>query len=267
MSTPDRPSDPPTRTARTARGPFAYREEGAGPTVLAIHGLPGSGRDFRWLASALGGRVRLVRVDQPGFGATPVRSGTGARLADRVAFVRAAMDALALERVTILGHSMGGPLAMAVAAADPRVDRVALLASVGLHPHRMARRIRRSPDVARLLGVPGVARALAPVMRRGFRRAGFPASTPLGEMVEATRIVYQLSFADHRAAARGLRQPTLLAWARDDRLVEEAIGLSLATELPPGPRLVFEDGGHNIQKTQATELAEALSRFAEGGTE
>lgn len=264
MSVPESPSDPSIRLARLERGPFAYTEEGAGPTALAIHGLPGSVRDFRWLASALDGRVRFVRLDQPGFGATPVRTGTGARLPDRVRFVRDAIDALGLDRVTLLAHSMGGPLAMAVAAEEPRVERLALLASVGLHAHRLARRTLRSPDVARLLGVPGVPRLLAAPMKRGFRRAGFPASTPLGELVETTRIFSQISFADHRAAARRVRCPTLLAWARDDRLVEETIGLSLARELPDGPRLAFDEGGHNIQKTQAIELADALARFTAG---
>ena len=133
MSVPESPSDPSIRLARLERGPFAYTEEGAGPTALAIHGLPGSVRDFRWLASALDGRVRFVRLDQPGFGATPVRTGTGARLPDRVRFVRDAIDALGLDRVTLLAHSMGGPLAMAVAAEEPRVERLALLAPRALH--------------------------------------------------------------------------------------------------------------------------------------
>ncbi len=102
---------------------------------------------------------------------------------------------------------------------------------------------------------------LMPALRRRFVRAGFPASTPDEAIRQSMRIVQRLPFADVRAAAAAVRCPTFLAWAEDDPLVEGAIGLELARELPDGPRLVFPDGGHNIQKTRAIELGRALSRF------
>lgn len=224
-----------------------------------IHGLPGSSRDFRWLASALGDRVRTIRVEQPGFGQTPHETESGTTLAHRARFAIEAIDALGLDRFAVLGHSIGGPVAMAVAAAAPaRVTALALLASVGLHPHRLARKTPRHPDLARLLSLRLVQRAVLPGMRRGFRAVGFPASTPDGELIQCTRVFSRLSFEDNRRAAFGVRAPTLIAWADDDRLVEPAIGLSLSPVLPAGPRLAFPEGGHNIQKTHAVELADAL---------
>ena len=44
---PERPSDPERRKGKAAGGVFTYTDEGAGPAVVAIHGLPGSARDFR----------------------------------------------------------------------------------------------------------------------------------------------------------------------------------------------------------------------------
>ena len=256
---PERPSEAPLRYAQTDRGPFSYTDEGAGSALVFVHGLPGSTRDFRWLASALGDRVRSIRLDQPGFGETPASTGAGPALSDRAAFVRAALDALSLDEVVLVAHSMGGAVAMHVASQIPdRVRGLALLASIGLHPHRLARRSPRRPNLARLLRFPPVRAALLPTLRSGFRRAGFPTSTPDEALVQSARVFSALSFQDVRDAALAVRAPTLISWAEDDKIVETSIGLSLATALPDGPRLVFDQGGHNIQKTRAVELADAL---------
>jgi pimeloyl-ACP methyl ester carboxylesterase len=254
--TPERPSDPPLRTAWLPRGPFSYTDEGEGPVLVALHGLPGSARDYRWLAPALDG-VRLIRLEQPGFGATPRATEPSSRLFDRARFVSDALDAIGVERYAVLGHSMGGPLAMCVAAGE-RVTGLALLASVGLHPHRLMRKVGRQPDLAWMLDVYPIARALLPPMRKGFVRAGFPASTPDEAILHCTRIFSQFRFSEVHEVVPRVRTPALIAWAEDDPLVESAIALSLSPALPPGPRIAFDDGGHNIQKTRAIELGAAL---------
>ncbi len=257
--TPGEPSDPPRRVAHLARGPFAYTDEGEGTPILAIHGLPGSVRDYRWLGAALEGRARLVRLEHPGFGETPRATWPGGALEDRVGFACAAADALGLEDYVVLGHSMGGPVAMGVAARQPaRVRGLALLSSVGLSVHRLARRVPRNPSLGPLLESRLICWLLRRPMREGFVRAGFPRSIPAEALEQTARIATQLRFEEIRAVARGVRAPTLVAWAEDDRLVESAISLALGNELPPGPRLGFPDGGHNIQKTRACELADAL---------
>jgi pimeloyl-ACP methyl ester carboxylesterase len=151
---------------------------------------------------------------------------------------------------------------MSVAAESERARGLALLASVGLRPHRLMRKVGRWPDLPRIFDLPIVGRLLRPSLRAGFTRSGFPASTPDAAILQSMRIFSGLSFADIRAAAAGVRCPTLLAWAEDDGLVEEAIGLELSRALPSGPRLVFRDGGHNIQKSRAVELGEELAALA-----
>src|SRR5688572_26003759 len=89
---------------------FTYADEGEGPVLLAVHGLPGSHRDFRWLASALAGRVRLVRVDMPGFGATTMREPPS-KWPELAALVVAFAHEVIGGPYAVLGHSFGGPLA------------------------------------------------------------------------------------------------------------------------------------------------------------
>jgi pimeloyl-ACP methyl ester carboxylesterase len=63
-------------------------------------------------------------------------------------------------------------------------------------------------------------------------------------------------------ATTALRAPTLLASCDDDPLVEPAIGEQLGRACPDGPRLRFDSGGHNPQKSQACEIAEVLEPWA-----
>ena len=99
-------------------------EAGSGPTLLAIHGVGGSGRYFRGLAERLGDRYRIVAPDLGGFGASDKPDVAYDR-----AFHLATLDAVAGDGpVTLVGHSLGGTFAALWAAS--RHDRVAGLALV-----------------------------------------------------------------------------------------------------------------------------------------
>jgi pimeloyl-ACP methyl ester carboxylesterase len=128
--TPAAPSDPPIRTLAVRGQTVAYRDAGVGPLVLALHGLPGSGRDFRWLGAALEPRARLLRLDLPGFGDTPRAAAPDPGQAAQADWVRAVLDALGIEACVVLGHSFGGPLATRVAATCwPRSGPASIAAS------------------------------------------------------------------------------------------------------------------------------------------
>lgn len=254
------PSDPRRLVVQVGPGAVTYTDEGQGPALLLVHGLPGSARDWRHLSPRLEG-VRRIRVDLPGFGGTSRLGRRAWTVAQRARLLADLLDVLRLDRVVVAGHSMGGPIATALAGLAPgRVAGLALLASPGLTPHRLFVR-SRVVRLSRLLRVPGLGRVLAPPLRWGFVRAGFPRSTSTGEMISSAVDAGMLDFADHAARLRALRLPTLVAWAEDDRLVEAAIGETMAEILPPGPRLVWPTGGHNIQKTRADELGPALAGF------
>src|SRR5688500_7794578 len=105
--TPERPSDPPEVSGWLPRGPFGYTDEGEGVALVALHGLPGTVRDFRWLAPAISPGVRSIRLEQAGFGGTPVATEPDPSLAARTELVIAMLDALSIDRFVVLGHSMG----------------------------------------------------------------------------------------------------------------------------------------------------------------
>jgi 2-hydroxymuconate-semialdehyde hydrolase len=131
-------SDPAVRAGRdidVGGAPVRVRELGAGPPVLLLHGSgPGTTGWGAWrpLATALAGRHRLIVPDQAGFGGTPAPGDGRPGLAGWTAQAAGLMDALGLGRYAVVGHSMGGAVALALAAARPEaVTRVVGVAAMG----------------------------------------------------------------------------------------------------------------------------------------
>ena len=257
------PSDPAPRFVQTPEGPVALVEEGDGTALVCVHGVPGSHRDFRHLAPRVTPFARMVRVDLPGMGQTPAPEGYDGSLEARAAAVRGAVDALGIERFALLGHSMGGAVAVAAADAMPaRVTHLVLVASVGPRRHRgMQGMYPWMLDAAALaLTVPGLRERLVPSLRERWRRARFPGTERMSaaDLRLQLRLAARMDFAAHARRLARVRVPTLVAWAEDDHLVEPAVSAALAAAVPGATRLVFDEGGHNLQKTRATEIAAAV---------
>ena len=244
---------------------FSYTDTGEGPPVVLVHGLPGSVRDWRWLGRALATTpTRVVRLDLPGFGQTDKALAPGLSLEARGRFVVDATRALGLGGATLVGHSMGGPVALTAAALAPdETPALLLLASVGLTPHKAFRAMPAPRVTAPLFASWFGRRFLAGKLREAFTRTGFPASTPQEDLFVTMETISALRFEHIRRSATELARHEVrvaLANADDDRLVEPAIGEALAERL--GGRLHrFDTGGHNLQKTRAVELAALVAEL------
>lgn len=103
-----------------------YRDIGQGPAVVMIHGLAGQMRNFAAVADLLHGDHRVILIDRPGSGHSPGRGGD--TLAGQAALVAGLIDQLQLDRPLVVGHSLGGAVAMALALNH--ADRIAGLALV-----------------------------------------------------------------------------------------------------------------------------------------
>ena len=109
---------------------LAYRQEGDGPALVILHGLFGSSRNWASIAKVLAARHRVYSVDLRNHGESPWSDEmTYAAMADDIA---ALLHRLGIEKPMLLGHSMGGKVAMALALTQPQ--RVAALAVVDIAP-------------------------------------------------------------------------------------------------------------------------------------
>lgn len=107
-----------------------YIERGEGKPILMIHGLGGTLHHLRRpLMEAFGDGYRLIALDRPGSGYSTRAADAGASLADHARFVARFIEVMGLERPLLVGHSLGGAIALATALDHPRkISGLALLA-------------------------------------------------------------------------------------------------------------------------------------------
>ena len=109
-----------------------YVDEGAGPPLFLIHGLGGQLRNFTYaLTGRLAKEFRVIAVDRPGSGYSTRPAGADPRLRAQAEVMAKAIGALNLDRPLVVGHSLGGAIALAIGLDHPeRASGLALIAPV-----------------------------------------------------------------------------------------------------------------------------------------
>ncbi len=255
-------SDAPLR--HTLRG-------GAGPPVVLLHGLGSSSADWPEQHTVLEARYRVVAVDLPGHGGSPLPSGplTIESMARDVAALLARLDA---EPAHVLGLSLGACVALRLALAAP--GRVRSLTLV----NPFARVQPAGPgDLARLalrmilLGTAPMDTVAAHVARRLFpwpeQRALYEsavaslAATPRRAYFAAMRALARF---DARGQVAAIRQPTLIVAGDRDTSVPLAAKVALAAAIPRANLLVVPASGHATPHDQPETFNRALLEFLAG---
>jgi pyruvate dehydrogenase E2 component (dihydrolipoamide acetyltransferase) len=211
-------------------GRLQYLDLGAGPPVLLLHGFGADLNTWMFTQPALADRHRAIALDLPGHGGSSREVGAGDRaaLADAVA---AALTALDLDRVDLVGHSMGGTIAAAIAARRPeRVRSLTLIAPAGLGPEinaafidgfvRMTRRREAQEVLGLLVHDPAlISRRMVEDVLRYKRIDGVPRAL---EAIAGAWFAGGRQAVDIRADLAALTMPVQLIWGREDRIVPVA---------------------------------------------
>jgi pimeloyl-ACP methyl ester carboxylesterase len=204
------------------------RRSGSGVPVVMIHGLTADSQSWATLEKALGPDLPLIRIDLPGHGRSPRRAVHGfAELARMLveAFDEATRDA---GPVHVLGHSLGGGLALAIGDIRPRrVAGLTLIAPAGLGPEidaaalngiiRATRTESLTPWLRRLTAVPeGVS---DDYVKAAMKLRADPALRAVqADMAEALFPDGVQAF-DLRAALGRLTAPACILWGRQDHIL------------------------------------------------
>lgn len=220
---------------------------GKGPPVVLLHGLSGSVRWWRRNIPALSRSFRVFAVDVvhykgDQYGSRFVLDEAARRLAAWIVSV-------GLERVSVIGHSMGGAIATELAADFPeRVEKLVLANPAVFFP-----------EEAPLLSVPRLVRegthfplTLVPVLVADALRAG-----PL-VLLNAARAVLS---RDLREKLGAIRAPTLVIWGEHDGILPGAISRQICRHIPHCELLRLEEAGHNPMWEQPDSFNEAVLRF------
>lgn len=220
----------PQRLVEVGTARIYYQEVGSGRPVVLIHGLSGSGRWWRHNVTALAQHYHVYVIDMIGFG----RSRKQPFVLHQAASLLAAwMDQIGIDTADVVGHSMGGFVAVDLAASFP--DKVANLVLVDAAALPLGRtHLQHAFGLLRALGEMPL--GFLPILIGDALRAG--PRTLLNAMREllTTDISHKLGQID---------APTLLIWGEHDWLVPLAIGQQLCKTLVNASLIVVPKAGHN----------------------
>jgi pimeloyl-ACP methyl ester carboxylesterase len=251
----------------------AWEWPGDPPAMLLLHGIGNYARYWDFFAHAIAGRLRLVATDARGHGESGRPPSTYAPQ-EFVADALAVLDALALDRVIVVGHSMGGTHAIRLAAAHP--ERVERLVIVDAGPEPMAEGSERARRLS--LGRPERF-ASADEALTYLRRT----SPGYHEDVYANRrrwlfhedegglawrsshdalasIMSGARHGDLWDVLRAIRCPVLLVRGTRSNVLSADVARRMIETLADG-RLIELDAGHNVALDRPKELADAIVEF------
>jgi pimeloyl-ACP methyl ester carboxylesterase len=260
-----------------------FHRSGKGPLLVLLHGIASTADTWSPVAARLAEHHTILAPDLLGHGASANPRGDYS-LGAYASGVRDLITALGHERATVVGHSLGGGIAMQFAYQFPeRVERLALISSGGLgrevHPILRASTLPGSEIVLALLGggwlratggavaatlgrlglragedLAGVAAGIASLGDAGARGAfvhtARAAIDPGGQRVSATDRLY---LAAHL--------PTLIVWGERDPIIPAAHGEAAHAAIPRSRLEVFAGAGHFPHREQPVRFVPLLEDF------
>jgi pimeloyl-ACP methyl ester carboxylesterase len=264
----------------TACGPIQYTEFGEGAPMLIVHGAGGGYDQGECFARLIGGDFHWVAPSRFGFLGSPVPDGANsAQQADAYACL---LDALGIERVGVVGVSMGGPSSLLFAlrhpqrttslvlisaashAIPPRHAILATVFSLFLHDFVFWSMVRMSPQgLLAALGVPfAVQKQLSP-QEVAQLYAFLQSLGPMAARQNGQKLEQHMSEYDAQQIGN-IQVPTLVLHARDDTLVAFDQGEFAANNIPGAQFIPMENGGHlALMMNTNTGAREKVLQFLE----
>ena len=263
-------------------GPVSYREGGTGDPILFVHGLLVNGSLWDGPAAALADGFRCIVPDWPmGSHTLPMNPEADLSPPGQAEVIASFLDALGIERATIVGNDTGGAVCQIFTAKHPdRVERL-VLTNCDTMEHFPPFPFSAMPVIARL---PGGMKALSLPFRIGpVGRATYAALakhridpglveawlTPSRRDAAVMRDGGKLTAGmDKRQtieaaeALKGFERPVLFAWGTADRFFKLDHAERLAAMIPDARIERIEDAGTFVALDQPQQLAKVIRQFA-----
>ena len=241
---------------------------GEGSPLVLLHGAGGSGSGWLTCIGPLSARHRVYAPDLPGHGRTDKAASGRYTFDDLPKFISNLMTELGIEGAHLVGHSLGGAIALRMAIDSPgRVRKLVLISSAGLGREISPLvRLITIPRLGEILAALGYTRRVKEYARR-VRSAARNATHITDELMESIYRVEQTpgqykttlkvlrsfsnwrgqkpAFLDHiRKGLPSIKSPTLVMWGRQDDYLPYTHGEKAVRSIPDARLEVFDPCGH-----------------------
>jgi pimeloyl-ACP methyl ester carboxylesterase len=252
---------------------LCYRLAGAGEPVLLVHGFRGSSRYWTAVADELAQQHLVIAPDMKGFGES-AKPRSGYSLGDHAAMLRGLLKTLGVSSAAVVGHSLGGVVALRVLTDFPGlVRRLVLVATpfTGTVQENLGE-LARAPLWMRLLVLrPHLARLLVGLKSKTMVRLGSDTRDLTREDIEdAVKFCWAslhetftscIVRENMRSRLRPVDVPALLLYGDHDDLVGLHHARDLLAVFRPSELVVVPGAGHQLPSTHRAPFLEALTPF------
>jgi non-heme chloroperoxidase len=253
---------------RLATGPVLHYAESGNPDgqpVVFLHGWPDSWFSFNLVLPVLPEALRALAVDLRGFGQSD-RPDSGYTIAELASDVVAFLDALEIERATLVGHSFGSFVARQTAIAH--AERVAALVLIGTGVPASNAAMREVQQALRDLADP-IPIEFARAFQAGTAYRPLPPEFFERVVVESLKLpprLWRLAFDqllqyDDTDLLPRIQVPTLLLWGDHDALFARSDQDRFLGALPTARLIVYETTGHCPNWEQPERVAADIASF------
>lgn len=253
----------------------SYLEDGiAGPPVVLLHGIPTWSYLWTPILDPLIRGARVLAPDLPGFGFSDKRDRFDRSIARQAELVDAWMARIGLESAAIVGHDIGGGVALRLATLFPaRVQKLCVINTVCYDSWPVELMLQLGHPLAnRRLSAAMAVRLLKGALRGGFAKRP-PAALLDGLLAPYSTEVGKLSLIRNAAALNtnltteiapllpSIRIPTLILWGEDDVFQPVAYGERLAWDIPGAKFVRISGARHFAMADRPRHIAAQLSAF------
>ncbi|MBM7645731.1 pimeloyl-ACP methyl ester carboxylesterase [Scopulibacillus daqui] len=244
------------------------------PVLVMVHGYLSSTFSFRTLIPYLKDKYQIYALDLPGFGQSEKSMTFVYSLENYAKLVIAFIDTMNIKKAVLIGHSMGGQICLNAAKKSPRlISKVVCLSASG-YMGKVKRTIRFasyipfiSYYIKRYFEKKDAMKVFLDVVHN---RDLIDESMKEGYLKPMRDINFYrslLRLARHRegdmysSEIKQIRQPVLLLWGKEDKVVPVSIGKRLNADLPASELRIYENTGHLLPEEKPEETAKDIDAF------
>jgi len=239
-----------------------YKDEGKGSVLVLLHGWGDKMATFNDLAAHLAKNYRVIRLDFPGFGASPRPLDTWT-ISDYAHLTAAFLNKLGVKDIyTVIGHSFGGRVIIK-SIAEKLIDptKVILIGAAGVKPKQNSK--KAAYQVVAKVGkvvtsIPGLRGTQKALRKRLYESAG---NTDYLYAEGMQTIFRNTVNEDLLPYVHLIAQPSLLIWGENDDQTPVADAYAMVNELDDSELVVVEDAGHFVFLDKADIVKEKIDEF------